>query len=253
MRHARLSVSLPGQGKGITEQPPTRVVSRGASAVEGVRRHVHLTGKVILKGAAVLVVFVALGNLTILAASMWAQRTTSTLSVASLRGIENLQAVDARVWRGGAPSPEGYRSLARSGVTTVIDLRAEEGIEAEQSHVRHLGMDLVRIPIRDGQTPKAEQVEAMLKAVREAPGLVFIHCGAGVGRTGTMVGAYLVAQGEANSRGALRRNLAVGPPSLEQVAFVANLSAGSLERPNALLTATSRVLDAPRRIWSRIS
>ncbi|WP_406215152.1 hypothetical protein [Streptomyces canus] len=44
---------------------------------------------------------------------------------------------------------------------------------------------------------------------------MFVHCGAGVGRTGTMAAAYLVKTGEQSS--AVRRNLAVGPPSIEQI------------------------------------
>ncbi len=80
---------------------------------------------------------------------------------------------------------------------------------------------------------------------------MFVHCGAGVGRTGAMVGAYLVNQGELSGSAALRRNLAVGPPSLEQIAFVAKMGDGSPEKPGTLVTAVSRILDAPRRLWSR--
>ncbi|MFC8093870.1 hypothetical protein [Streptomyces sp. NPDC057301] len=32
---------------------------------------------------------------------------------------------DGRLWRGSAPSPAGYRALANMGITTVVDLRAE--------------------------------------------------------------------------------------------------------------------------------
>ena len=65
-----------------------------------------------------------------------------------------------------------------------------------------------------------------------------------------MVAAYVVATHELTSGQALRRNLAVGPPSLEQLAFVASLHDGDVDRPNPVLVAVSRTLDAPRRIWS---
>ena len=84
-----------------------------------------------------------------------------------------------------------------------------------------------------------------------SPGKVFVHCGAGVGRTGSMVASYLVATGKASPREALEKNLAVGPPSLEQVSYVARLD-GDFDRPNPGLVAVSRFLDAPRRIWSRV-
>ena len=209
-------------------------------------------GSLVLKGVAGVVAFLVVGNLAILAASFWARGTTSTVKPpATIEGIENLRAVDDKVWRGAAPTTDGYRNLALSGVTTVVDLRAEEGIEGDIRTVTDLGMKMVRIPMRDGQAPSTEEVEAFLAATGQSPGTVFVHCGAGVGRTGAMVGAYLVNHGELSSSDALRRNLAVGPPSLEQIAFVAKMDHGLPEKPGAVLTAVSRVLDAPRRMWSR--
>jgi hypothetical protein len=81
--------------------------------------------------------------------------------------------------------------------------------------------------------------------------VTFLHCGAGVGRTGALAASYLVRTGQAGPAEALRRNLAVGPPSLEQIAFAATLDGESVQRPPAPVVAVSRVLDAPRRLWSR--
>ena len=205
-----------------------------------------------LKGIGAAVAFLIIGNLAILAASTWARETTTTAAPVAVQGIDNLRAVDNHVWRGGAPTTEGYKALAQAGVTTVVDLRAEEGIENDAKAVRDLGMTMVHIPIRDGQTPSREEVDAFLAASRTSSGRVFVHCGAGVGRTGAMVGAYQVAERELSGGAALRRNLAVGPPSLEQIAFVARMGGDELDKPGALVTAVSRVLDAPRRLWSRV-
>lgn len=206
---------------------------------------------VALKAVAGMVGFLLIGNLAILAASVWARQTTATVAPAAVPGVENLTVVDDRLWRGAAPTQEGYRALAAAGTTTVVDLRAEDGLEHDFGTVTDLGMELVRLPVRDGQVPSAEEIETFLAATSEPGAKVFVHCGAGVGRTGAMVGAYLVANGEADGRDALRRNLAVGPPSLEQVAFVAQLDADDREHPNPVVTGVSRVLDAPRRLWSR--
>ena len=206
---------------------------------------------VVLKAVAGMVALLVVGNLGILAASMWARETTPSVAPESLPGVDNLQIVDDRVWRGAAPTTEGYRALAAAGTTTVVDLRAEEGIEHDARTVTDLGMKLIALPVRDGQVPSTDKIEAFLAATREPGAKVFVHCGAGVGRTGAMVGAYLVGSGDSNGADAVRRNLAVGPPSLEQVAFVANLEGGQLDRPNPLVTSVSRVLDAPRRLWSR--
>ncbi len=214
-------------------------------------------GAFVLKGLGGAVAFLLVGNLAILAASLWARQTTSTSTPTSIEGIDNLRAVDDRVWRGAAPTIEGYRNLAQAGIATVVDLRAEDGLEGDAQVVRQLGMNLVRIPMRDGQVPSSEEVDAFLTVLsdmgtREPGSRVFVHCGAGVGRTGAMVGAYEVAKGELSGRTALRQNLAVGPPSLEQIAFVARMGDGSPEKPGTMITAVSRVLDAPRRIWSRV-
>ncbi len=208
-------------------------------------------GGLFLKGLGAAVAFLVIGNLAILAASVWARETTPAARPTTIAGVDNLRAVDDRLWRGGAPTTQGYRNLAQAGVTTVVDLRAEDGLEGDVRTVEQLGMKMVRIPMRDGQVPTTDEVEAFLAATQESDGRVFVHCGAGVGRTGAMVGVYRVHQGEQSGASALRSNLAVGPPSLEQIAFVAKMSEGSPEKPGALVTAVSRVLDAPRRIWSR--
>jgi protein tyrosine phosphatase (PTP) superfamily phosphohydrolase (DUF442 family) len=168
-----------------------------------------------------------------------------------LPGIHNLEVVDDGLWRGAAPSTKGYEALAASGVETVIDLRAEEGIPDERPVLDRLGMDLVRIPIRDGQAPTSAQVSSFLDAVAASPGRVFVNCGAGVGRTGTMAAAYLFDTGSASPSQALLRNLEVGPPSLEQLFFVGGMGDGSFSAPPAPVTALSRFLDAPRRLLVR--
>ena len=169
---------------------------------------------------------------------------------ADVRGVEHLRAVDDKVWRGDAPSREGYAGLAKAGVTTVVDLRAERDIEPPLDLLRDLGLTRVALPVRDGQTPTPEQVRAFQRVVAESPGLVYVHCGAGVGRTGSMAGAYLVSAGD-DAGDALLRNLSVGPPSVEQIWYVAR-SDGSLQQPPLPVRALSRVLDAPRRTWSNL-
>lgn len=172
-------------------------------------------------------------------------------------GIKNQHVVDASMLRGSAPhSAETYRALATQGVTTIVDLRAEhhvtEAAPAKTEALRKLGLDYVHIPIRDGQPPSEAEVKRFLEAKGNSEGRVFVHCGAGVGRTGSMVAAYLVQSGKANADEALRQMLSVGPPSLEQIAYVKGLDSGELDRPHPIIVGASRVLDAPRRIWSQL-
>lgn len=195
-------------------------------------------------------IFLLAGNLVILGLHGIARADIGVHRVEGVDGIDKLRHVDDNVWAGANPSRAGYVELAAAGVTTVVDLRAEKHAHEDDAFIRSLGMDVVHIPIRDGQTPSDAEVERFTAVVAGAPGTVFLHCGAGVGRTGSMASAYLVHTGQASARDVLARSLAVGPPSLEQIVYIGALEGG--DRPPKLIVGVSRVLDAPRRIWSNI-
>jgi len=195
------------------------------------------------------VVFMVVGNVAILFASAvakWAATDGDSLS-----GVKNFMVVDDTLWRSGAPTEAGYESLVEAGVATIVDLRAEEGLEVPTEMLAASGVEFRPIPIRDGQTPTEDQVREFLGAVGDSSGPVLVHCGAGVGRTGAMVAAYLAATDQGSGADRVRHNLTAGPPSLEQIAYAARLD-GDFDRPNVALVAASRLLDAPRRIFHRI-
>ena len=200
---------------------------------------------------AVLATSLPVGNLAIAAVSAAVRRLAPNEPLPPIGGVKHLHAVDGLVWRSSAPSPDAYAELSDRGVRTVVDLRAEGDLRDDEPFLADRGVRLVRIPIRDGQTPTPAQVEQLLDAIGDSPGLTLVHCGAGVGRTGTMVGAHLVTAGTASPWEALRRNLAVGPPSLEQIWYVARLGHG-VRHPPLVVKFLSRLLDAPRRMWSRV-
>jgi protein-tyrosine phosphatase len=210
--------------------------------------------RVLLAAAVGYVALWASGALGVLALSYWARSETPVpAGTRAVRGVHHFQPVDreGRLWRGPAPSPAGYRALADLGFTTVVDLRAEDLTAEQLAGPGRAGLDVVRLRIRDGQTPKPGQVRSLLDVVAHARGKVFVHCGAGVGRTGTMAAAYLVRTGEESSAAAARRNLAVGPPSIEQIYYALSLRRdGRAEQPPLTVVAVSRLVDAPRRMWS---
>jgi protein tyrosine phosphatase (PTP) superfamily phosphohydrolase (DUF442 family) len=200
------------------------------------------------------VAFMVLGNGLILAVSLVMARLSppETPSVA-IPGVGHLAVVDAEVWRGAAPSSiEAYQALAAAGVTTLVDLRAEPANADADAPIEALGLRVVHIAVRDGQTPSEAQIAEFLRVVAESPGRVLLHCGAGVGRTGSMAAAYLVATGQASGLDATVENLAVGPPSLEQIAFSMGLSGTDADRPPLPLTILSRILDGPRRLFTQL-
>lgn len=170
-----------------------------------------------------------------------------------LAGIPRARAVDDQLWRGRAPTDEGYASLAERGVEVVVDLRAEEFEQAPEALLDELDLELVRMPIRDGQTPTAADVEVLLDLVADSDSPVFVHCGAGVGRTGAIVAAYRVATSDATNLGILWDNLSIGPPSLEQITYALTVDAdGPPEQPAGWVKAISRFFDGPRRIWHNL-
>jgi protein-tyrosine phosphatase len=197
---------------------------------------------------ATLAATLLLSNLTILSVHLWAQKTTAMATATAPSGVHNFYVVDDKVMRGSRPSENAYRDLAAAGVTTVVDLRAEDWVEYPTKLLDRLGIDIVRIRMRDGQAPTDAQVNRFISAVRNSVGRVYVHCMAGVGRTGTMVAAYLVEERGMSEMSALRMNMAVGPPSLEQIAF-----ASEIENPNPVVVGVSRFLDAPRRIWTYVN
>jgi protein tyrosine phosphatase (PTP) superfamily phosphohydrolase (DUF442 family) len=243
--HAAFSHTLLRNGRAAASVDP-------GTHSKGVALYVKRILTLVAIAALGLAGLIALGNATIALAVPVARYALEEPQPEPVSGITHLRAVDDRVWRGDEPSVDSYRELARHGVTTIVDLRAEREIQPPLDVISKAGLHRMHLPIRDGQTPTADQVARFLAAVRNSPGRVYVHCGAGVGRTGTMAAAYLVQMASAQPRTALLRNVAVGPPSVEQLWYVGALESGTAAQPPAAVATASRVLDGPRRIWSRL-
>jgi protein tyrosine phosphatase (PTP) superfamily phosphohydrolase (DUF442 family) len=198
-------------------------------------------------------------------ASRRARATAGPRTPAPQGGTGPLRVVDERLWRGAAPTLEDYRQLAAAGIHTVIDLRAEPVTIGDHA-VTGTGLRVLHIPLPDGHAPTLEQARRFVAAVGDSPGPVYVHCAAGIGRTGSMCAVYLIATGRASPRAALRRCLEVGPLTPEQVAFVLTLDAAIISpegraaagdgRPSLrmrLALAAGRALDAPRQLWHRLT
>jgi len=192
------------------------------------------------------------GNLALVAASWWARSTTELHPGPDLDGVRKLYVVDKRLWRGAQPNVTGFRSLAASGVTTVVDLRPGSGPRQGDADLRALGMEVVHLPVTDGTPPSPRQVRELVRVVDRSPGRVFLHCGEGVGRAGTMSSAYKVTTGQSSASDALRESLAIGVLTFEQIAFIRSLDRGGANDPPAVATAVSRFLDAPRQLFNTI-
>lgn len=171
---------------------------------------------------------------------------------ASLPDVKHLRWADDKLLAGAQPSRDDYAGLADLGVSLVVDLRTgsdDDPIIDDPDYLDSLDIDYMRLPIRDGHAPSHSTVVRFVDAVENADGLVFMHCGGGVGRSTSLQAAYEAAQGHDPS---LWEHLAIGPPTLEQAWFIVSADPGDPTSGNRVVSSISRALDAPRRVLSLI-
>jgi tyrosine-protein phosphatase SIW14 len=164
------------------------------------------------------------------------------LACSSVHGIRNFHQVDSHVYRGGQPTAEGFRYLAKTGVRTVLDLRQRgERSSAEARFVTSLGMQYVSVPM-SGLTPPTKDEIARILALLEdgTTGPVFVHCRRGADRTGAVVAAYRIDHDHWNNFRALEEALwnGMSPVQLPRMRFIRNfqpLTAKRDSNPSAVL------------------
>lgn len=128
-------------------------------------------------------------------------------------------------------APAEVRNLASAGVTLFLDLTQGGELDSYDYLVsppaRHL-----QLSIRDFSVPTHERlVETLdeIDAELAGGGIVYVHCWAGCGRTGVVVGSWLVRHG-VDPQEALRRIAEARgpgcPQTLEQSTFVLDWQEG---------------------------
>jgi protein-tyrosine phosphatase len=132
---------------------------------------------------------------------------------------------------GAAEAAQEVRGLLDQGVTLFVDLTEEGELEPYAELVPGTAR-CVRRPIRDFSAPEPSDLVSMLDLIDvelAAGGIVYVHCWAGCGRTGVVVGAWLVRHG-ATPHAALDRiaeTRGVGcPQTLDQRLLVLEWEAG---------------------------
>jgi hypothetical protein len=133
------------------------------------------------------------------------------------------------------------QSLIQAGITTIIDLTMPGDayftyykVLPEEAREYETWVERVNFPILDYSVPTPERMKDILDLIDEklaAGERVYVHCIGGRGRTGTVVGCYLVRHGASGEQALaqiehLRKDTAnwwkSSPESDAQVEFVKN-------------------------------
>ncbi len=97
----------------------------------------------------------------------------------------------------GSARPENetqLRWLRNKGVKAIVCLNMERPLNEEE--VKSLGFEYAFVPVKDFTAPRLERMEELVGLIDEMLGQnkpVVVCCGAGIGRTGAMLAAYLVS------------------------------------------------------------
>ncbi|WP_037261571.1 tyrosine-protein phosphatase [Roseivivax halodurans] len=107
----------------------------------------------------------------------------------------NFHEVAPGVYRSNQPTHRRFRTYARMGIKTVINLRGEDKYSYylfEKEACDRLGLTLVDAKLMARQAVRADRIIAVIDAIRAAERPLVFHCKSGADRTGFVGALYLL-------------------------------------------------------------
>jgi atypical dual specificity phosphatase len=129
-------------------------------------------------------------------------------------------------------SEEELLWLRRQGIEVLVSLTEEP---PRRDWVNEAGLMVFHEPIIDMEAPEQQQLDRVISAIARAHAQklgVAVHCGAGMGRTGVVLAAYLVHQGQ-SAREAISRVRKLRPGSIETTEQAEAISEFARRQKNA--------------------
>jgi len=142
------------------------------------------------------------------------------VAVTDVEGVERRLFRDGSVYIGGQPSAEALATLARRGVTAVVNLRTDAEMSNretvpydEAATAASLGMTYVDLPIGGDDHPyRPEVLDRLRDVLASQSGPVFLHCHSG-NRAAYVWTAHLVRDGGLTLDQALAHGRAIAIPA----------------------------------------
>jgi protein tyrosine/serine phosphatase len=103
-------------------------------------------------------------------------------------GVHNYAKFAPHLHRGAQPTVEGFESLKKRGISTVIDLRADQGDKAALK--RTGSWRYLRMHMKSSHPTDSEVATVVSAFVQPENWPVFVHCHHGADRTGTVCAVY---------------------------------------------------------------